>query len=151
MASVEAWAQKIEQGPQSVNPSNPATWGMPGDPAEADKLRAELTPAALDKAGDNAWKAYAEKYDAKAATAWQASFREQLRQYDARFIGPLAEAHAQWMASRAMTDQFECNYDSADIDTGVVYTESVSRCIAGTQDKQACSDLYDRWLRADTT
>lgn len=50
------------------------------------------------------------------------------------------------MKSPYLANYFKCNYDGADIHSGQMYTFVMTRCIASTQDKNACSKLYDEWL-----
>lgn len=46
---------------------------------------------------------------------------------------------------------FECNYDAQSVDSGAVYAGVMGLCIAATQDKTACSKLYEEWLTQDAS
>lgn len=110
-----------------------------------EKLR-NVTVAEATKNANSSWEKYAAKFDNTQRTTWVKTFNEDLSAYDQRFIAPLAQNHVKWMKSPAMANYFECNYDRADLQSGVVYTTVVTGCIAATQDKQACAALYDDWL-----
>lgn len=109
---------------------------------------AKLSPAQLDKVGADTWKKYTDKFNYVACQQWQATFNKDLVDYENEHIGPLAKAHAKWMQSEVMVRQFELNHDDADFDSGVAYTDTLALCIATTQDKVACHEVYERWLKA---
>lgn len=110
-----------------------------------------VTTAELERAANDEWAKYTAKYDEPARAAWQSAFAEQLAQFDGQFIVPLALAHVAWLKSPRMTSYFQCNYDTADMRSGAVYTAVLGLCIASTPDKKACFDLYDQWLLGDPT
>jgi hypothetical protein len=110
-----------------------------------------VTPAEATRAADNAWKKYDEKFDNVGRQAWQKAFHREFSAYDEKFIAPLALNHVEWMKSTTLYNYFDCNYDGNDAESGAVYTAVVTHCIASTQDKQACSTLYDEWLKGDIT
>lgn len=110
-----------------------------------------VTEAEATKAEDQAWARYNTKFDEKAAKAWKQKFDQELKAYDAEHIAPLAIAHASWMKSSVMTNQFDCTHDAGDPQTGVAYAKTLQLCVASTQDKAACFDLYTDWLQGDVT
>lgn len=116
--------------------------------AQIESMRT-VTEAEAKRAEDEAWGKYRVKFDEGAAKAWKDSFDAALRDYDAKFIAPLAKAHVAWMKSPAMVAQFECNHDAKDPQAGIVYAKTMQMCIGSTQDKGACFDLYTQWLDGD--
>ncbi|MES2089522.1 MAG: T6SS effector BTH_I2691 family protein, partial [Pseudomonadota bacterium] len=108
-----------------------------------------VSPAEAKRAEDKAWRKYTDKFDQKAAVAWKEQFDNQLKQWDEKQISPLALAHVAWMKSSILRHKMECTHDDTNADSGVAYAKTVSLCIAGTQDKGACFDLYTDWLAAD--
>ncbi|QYF91735.1 hypothetical protein KY495_13095 [Massilia sp. PAMC28688] len=105
-----------------------------------------VTKEELQRAGDERWTRYLKKFDDKARVAWEQDFNKRLHAFNDNHIAPLATCHVAWMRSTAMVAYFECNYDTEHPESGGVYTEMVTRCIAKTQDKLACARLYDEWL-----
>ena len=86
------------------------------------------------------------RYDEAALAAFRQEYDQAVTQFDADVILPLARAHAAWMGSDTFLVNLETNYDTTDILSGEAYTTVVSTCIADTQDKVPCNDLYVRWL-----
>lgn len=119
---------------------------------QTENMRNVTEPEA-NHAANEGWKKYAKKFNVAERQAWQNSFNQKLQAHDAQYIAPLAHIHAEWMQSTAMVNYFECNYDRKQADSGAVYTTVLTHCITATQDKGACSELYDKWLNgsiADT-
>lgn len=116
--------------------------------ARTHKIR-EVTSAELKQAADKAWEKYAVKFSEQDRQSWLRPFGEKLAAFDKLFIAPLALAHVAWMKSLQLYDYFECNYDVKNSDSGAVYTAVITNCVIATQDKKACADLYDEWLKGD--
>lgn len=110
-----------------------------------------VSEAEAKRAEDAAWTKYSTKFDQSAITKWRAHFAEELKAYDVEHIAPLATAHVSWMTTKVMASYYECNFDDTRADIGLVYAKTVQLCIAGTQDKAACFDLYVDWLNGDVT
>lgn len=110
-----------------------------------------VSVAQLQKAADNSWKKYLNKYDESKRAAFQKSYEEKLQIFDTEYIAPLAQVHAAWMKNQHMAACFACNYDPADPDSGAAYTATLTLCIGDTQDKKACFDVYADWLMGDIT
>lgn len=106
-----------------------------------------VTSDDLQRAADNAWERYANKFNDKKRKLWLAPFSEKLKAFDEIFVAPLALGHADWMRSKDFADYFECNYDPSNSESGAVYTKVITNCVTATQDKKACSDLYDKLLQ----
>jgi hypothetical protein len=100
----------------------------------------------LDKAADDAWAKYARKLNAQERGQWRQAFDTKLKDYDAKFVAPLATAHVQLLKDPGTQAQFECNFDPQDMPSGEVYTAVFMHCITATADKKACFDLYTEWL-----
>jgi len=105
-----------------------------------------VTPANATRAAGQVWEKYAKKLMPGARETWMKSFNTALAEYDKKAILPLAKNHSSWIKSSYLACYFECNYDNANINSGVVYTVVMTNCIASTQDKGACSKVYDEWL-----
>lgn len=113
--------------------------------ARTEAMR-NVNQAQLTSSAEREWKKYAEKFDDKARQDWYAPFSKKLDAFDAVFIAPLAINHVAWMESIDLADYFQCNFDPHDPESGAVYTDLIIRCIAGTEDKQVCAQLYEKWL-----
>ena len=116
--------------------------------ARTEDIR-KVTGPHLKRAADAAWKKYAGKFDNSARHAWNVPFRRKLEAFDADFIAPLALNHVAWMKSTALAHYFECNYDPFHPESGAGYTTTFTNCIATTEDKTACSELYKEWMAGD--
>jgi len=53
------------------------------------------------------------------------------------------------MESADLADYLACNFDPHDPESGAVYTALITRCIAGTEDKRICAQLYEKWLEGE--
>ncbi|MFC3461205.1 T6SS effector BTH_I2691 family protein [Massilia haematophila] len=115
---------------------------------KTERLR-EVTSNQLDRASNDGWKKYASKFDNKSRQAWLKPFSQRFETFNKDYIAPLALSHATWMKAQALAAYFECNYDVHSVDSGTVYTMVVTQCVTATQDKQACSRLYEEWLGGD--
>ncbi|QYF95412.1 hypothetical protein KY495_09800 [Massilia sp. PAMC28688] len=134
---------------QLVN--NPiGNWLFESQRQQTEQLR-NVTPAEAKRAANGAWQKYAKKFKDADRKAWMQAFNTQLSAFDKQYIAPLARSHAAVMQSDAMHNYFVCNYDPQHVESGTVYTTVVTRCIASTQDKAACSKLYDKWLEGDAS
>lgn len=109
----------------------------------------KITLLELKRVADKAWGKYSAKFDDLARQQWISPFKEKLKNFDEMFIAPLATSHVAWMKSDALIAYFECNYDVLHAESGVVYTSVLPRCLNATQDKNACSNLYNEWLGGD--
>lgn len=154
---VEDFADMVEAGPAAYNP-NAMLAGVPGDPEQAEKLRAMITPQALKKAADDEWKKYthymnrstkAPRFSDDERRAWKRRYDADLEKFDAEQIAPLAQSHAAWMRSDCMANYFECNFDEKDTKSGVAYCGTLRMCIDQTADKSACFEVYEEWLTGD--
>ena len=108
--------------------------------------RYKVTAEQLKEASDSAWEKYEKKFSNKERTNWNAAFQVRFKEFDSKFISPLAFSHARWMKGEAMSSYYVCNFDSTQPESGVVYTNVFTRCITGTQDKVACFAVYDEWM-----
>jgi hypothetical protein len=115
------------------------------------EIMATVTEAQARAEGDKAWQDYRDKFRAQEMADWTQRYAEDLKAHNDEYIAPLAKAHADWMKSAAMQSHFECNFDSADPKSGIVYPKTLQLCIGSTQDKAACFDLYSEWLSGDIT
>lgn len=108
-----------------------------------------VTAAELDRATTSAWSKYGRKFDDAARKKWRAEFDAKLKAFDEQSIAPLALRHVEWFKSAAFTDYLEFNYDPSNALCGMAYTNVVTSCIAGTQDKACCSKLYVELLQGN--
>lgn len=107
----------------------------------------EITASELDRATASAWTKYEKKFDDAARMKWRREFDSKLKVFDEKSIAPLALSHVAWFKSVKFTDYFECNYDPSSTPCGAVYTNIVTSCLAGTQDKACCNRLYTELLQ----
>ena len=121
--------------------------------SESTRARTEnfktVTPIHLQRAGAAVWKKYEDKFDNTARQAWNVPFRAKLEAFDKNLIAPLAISHVDWMTSASLANYFDCNYDKSHPESGAVYTATVAHCIEATEDKKACAELYETWLKGD--
>lgn len=136
-------AQKLADQQISSNPLG--HWLSESTRARTEAIR-DVTAAEATRASSQGWEKYARKFDDSARQTWMRSYKTALADYDGKSIAPLARCHAAWMKNGLLASYFHCNYDDAHIDSGLVYTFVMTRCIASTQDKGICSKLYDDWL-----
>jgi hypothetical protein len=106
-----------------------------------------VTEAEIQRASNYGWKKYAKKFNNSERAIWQKGFDQKLQAHATQYIAPLAHNHAELMKSAALATYFECNYDRRHPESGAVYTTVLTHCISSTQDKSACSKLYDEWLK----
>jgi hypothetical protein len=123
-------------------------WLSESTRARTEKIRA-LTSGNLENAASTAWEKYSNKFDDESREKWAAPFKERFKNFDANFIAPLALNHVAWMKSKELGDYFECNYDPLHAESGAVFTATLTHCIAATEEKQACANLYQEWLKGD--
>lgn len=116
--------------------------------AQADHYR-HPSDTERTKVRTDAWNKYLQDYNESARTAWQQDFDRKLKDFDVNNIVPLATAHAAWMQGPHMLGSFQCNFDPKDADSGDVYLTLLTLCMDGTQDKRACFELYEKWLKGD--
>ena len=128
----------------------------------ADYYAIELTPEEIEKARQDTWASYSKMYpdaseaskkdrplyDEAAREKFEKEYAALLTEFDKDSILPLAHAHAKWMASTPLAAYFGSYYDTADIESGMVYVSVLLMCISNTQDKGPCSALYDRWIES---
>lgn len=130
---------------QQVSGNPLGHWLFESTRKQTAELKHVTVPEA-NRASLHAWQKYTKKFDENARKAWMASFEAALTAYNNRVIVPLARNHVSWMKSTQLANYFKCNYDKANIKSGIGYTIVMTRCIASTQDKNACAKLYDEWL-----
>lgn len=141
-----ASAEKIANESIARNPLG--HWISESTRAQTERLR-DVKSAQLNHVSNNAWKRYTGKFNDPDRQLWLKGFRKDLKAFDDAYVSPLVEAHVAWMKSQKLADYFECNYDQQDIESGKVYTAALTHCLYATQDKKACSDLYEDWFKGD--
>jgi hypothetical protein len=141
-----AGAEKLANDQISNNPLGHAFF-------ESTRKRTEdlrnVTETEAQRASDYGWKKYAKKFSNPERAAWQKDFDQKLQAHSTQYIAPLALNHSELMRSTALANYFECNYDRRHPESGAVYTTVLTHCISTTQDKSACSKLYDEWLNGN--
>ena len=116
---------------------------------ESAKAARDFTEAERKLAGDEAWEKYAEKFNDKERKAWKDKYTRNLGVYSTKWVDPLATKHVAVMTSAALVNHFEGNFDSQDVHSGAVYTNTVNRCAEGSLDQAACARLYADWIEGD--
>lgn len=100
----------------------------------------------LQRAANNSWTKYLSDYNEPARSAWQKEFDGEYDSFRDKMILPLAKSHVVWMESGLMSNYFDCHYDGASADAGLVYARVFTMCMQGTEQFKPCSDLYIKWL-----
>lgn len=106
-------------------------------------------PEQFEKVCNSAWDQYANKIDEDKVKAWPERVKESIESFDKEHIVPLANAYVAWFDSPLFTGNMECNHDPAHFDSGLAYTELVSLCLGGAQDKTAVGDYLMQKLSED--
>lgn len=115
---------------------------------------AEVTPAQLLRAEEDKWRSYTHsrtgqpRFDYAASQAWLKRHNDSLLKLDAEHIAPLAKAHVAWMKHRCMVSYMSCNFDTADLESGVAFVATITDLMRGVTDKQPSYELYLEWLKA---
>jgi hypothetical protein len=113
---------------------------------------AQPSAAQLNQAAQRRWARYTHtrtgqlRVDQAASQAWMQRHEQQQREFQARHIHPLAQAHAAWMQHRFMSSQLNYNHDRHDPACGAAYTAIVAELLRYTTDEPPCHELYLRWL-----
>jgi len=84
---------------------------------------------------DDKWKKYAKKFDPDAIKTTREEYNNKLADFDQANIAPLAAVWVKWFKSERYVASMECNHDSKNQDSGVAYTQLVSLCVGGCQNK----------------
>ncbi|PPE67305.1 T6SS effector BTH_I2691 family protein [Caldimonas caldifontis] len=148
----EALAQDEERRMELPVGTMAAMMEPPGNPRAAALLRRH-TVDGLNTVAQRAWRRYTHdhrdlpRFDPAAARDWLQQHHRAFEAYDKDHIAPLAQAHAAWMQHGLMQGAMACNYDAADIHSGLAYTAAVGLMMRYTSDKQPSFELYLRWLR----
>jgi len=150
-ANIDYVARNIESGGRES--PDFASWSTPNDDdvALANRFRDKSWKESTDKKANATWAEYKKYYNDDARKNWEKKHNEEAKAFGDSAIEPLAKAHVAWMQSARMSNYFDCNYDPADWDAGLVYTQVVTACVENTQDKQVCHDLYSGWLDKSQT
>ncbi|WP_442955535.1 T6SS effector BTH_I2691 family protein [Paraburkholderia sp. MPAMCS5] len=112
------------------------------DPPKLPETRASN----LNRAAGDSWTKYLSDYDEPTRSAWQKEFESEYGSFHDKMLLPLAKSHAAWMESGHMSSYFECHYDGASVDVGLVYARVLTMCTQGTEQFKPCSELYIKWL-----
>ncbi|STQ91585.1 T6SS effector BTH_I2691 family protein [Iodobacter fluviatilis] len=107
---------------------------------------ATVTEAEAKRAENLGWEKYRIKFKETEMKKWQTEHDAELKEFDKKYIAPLAIAHTEWMKSTIIRHYFECNYDDGSMESGLVYAKAVTLCIRSTQDKGSSAKLIADWL-----
>jgi hypothetical protein len=154
-AEEDCWRTAKEAADKYVKEISMYTGGLKASQAEYDKM-AIVPPEKIEQVRAEAWKKYAffdkgnregkPRYDQEALKAAHTEATKRIKQFDQETILPLAKAHAKWMTSKDMARYFKWNFDAEDETSGDAYLALLSACIADTQDKKPCFEVYLAWL-----
>lgn len=148
----EALAQDEERRMDLPMGTMAAMMEPPGNPRAAALFRRH-TVDGLNAVAQRAWRRYTHdhrdlpRFDPATARDWLGQHNRAFEAYDRDHIAPLAQAHAAWMQHGLMQGAMACNFDTADIHSGLAYTAAVGMMMRYTSDKQPGFELYLRWLR----
>lgn len=101
----------------------------------------------LDKVAEVSWKTYEKKIDTERRKQWIEQFTTDATRFDEIFIAPLAKAHVEWMKGSTLNNYLGCVFDDENPESGIAYITVVSACVATTDDKKPCQELYTQWLQ----
>ena len=102
----------------------------------------QVSAAELERAADESWDRYIEKYDEAGRAGWQSQYDQALDRFTSTVLEPLAQAHVQSLSSPAFQAQMECCFAANDVKTGAAYTAVVNACVKGTAGMKGCFDSY---------
>jgi hypothetical protein len=118
--------------------------GVVMDTLERRRERAE-------QAAQRAWNKYLNDYREQDRLDFQTQYQTVLQSFDQSDIAPLAQAHAAWLKHARTQRHFEANFDSADPESGAVYTATVSLALGGGQDKAPVAVVLADWFKGRLT
>lgn len=107
---------------------------------------------AVQKAQASAWQRYTHRESGKArfdegvVETFRKDYNTQLDAFIETEINPLGFSHVAWTSSQHMAHYMECNFDAADIKSGVAYTQTVLTFTRGTEGVKPCFAHYEKWL-----
>ena len=99
-----------------------------------------------EKTRKKAWEKYEDRYDPKRPPADYADSQKELKDFNTQTINPLALAHSAWMRSEDLRNYFDCNFDTASLESGYVYTTVFTLCIGNMQQCAVFQDMLYRWF-----
>ena len=125
--------------------------------SQRERTAALATPSQMDirKEQAEAWRRYTHRESGRArfneatVEAFYGNYQQEIKTFTETQIDPLGKAHVAWSTSTRMVNCMSCNFDSNDIRSGVVFTETVRHITYGTEGIKACFDQYEKWLDAD--
>lgn len=147
--AVNAEISAAENNAREMEAKNPLGQLLSKSTREMTAKIRVVSPAQAELAIKNSWKKYDDKFNDKAHRRWRDDFDKKIAIYDKEMIAPLAVCHATWLRSTALAEYFICNFDRSNQDSGIVYVETLRRCVMATQDKLACANVYGEWLKGD--
>jgi hypothetical protein len=154
-ARQDAWATYSKMYPEPYNPPK-SDAGYPKTPTTPANFGNKEPQAAVEEKKRAYDKEYQQKqaiplYDEEAREAFQKEYDKDFAAFDQANIFHLANAHAAWMSGPKMAGYFQSHYDTANADSGMVYVSVLSLCIGDSQDKEACGELYSKWIESGDT
>jgi len=90
-------------------------------------------------------------YDEETRKTFQDEYEKDLAAFDTPNILNIANAHVSWMGGTQLAEYFQSHFDPANKDSGKTYTAVFSMCIADSQDKGPCHELYTKWIESGDT
>lgn len=114
------------------------------------RVAEQIAASELDDAAEDAWEKYQDTLEEGQPEQWREKvYQKNLRDYNQKFLMPLAKVHQAWLKDEVMVKAFVSNHDDADAESGAAYIQSLLLCIQDTQEYQACFDQYQTWLEAN--
>lgn len=126
---------------------NSYTYSVPGD-IRAD-ISAQKSDATLNARVDAKWADYEQYYDTAKVEAFRETFQSLLNKYNASLVAPMTEMYLDWIQGDYTHSYFLHNFDPMSPENGIAYTETVSQCVQGMQDKLGTQIYFRNMLLGD--
>lgn len=122
-------------------------YSVPGN-IRAD-ISAQKSDATLNARVDAKWADYEKYYDTEKMEAFRETFQALLNKYNASIVAPMTEMYLNWIQGDYAHSYFLHNFDPMSPENGIAYTETVSQCIQGMQDKIGTQIYFRNMLLGD--
>lgn len=98
----------------------------------------------------DAWDKYEEMYDEPARESYlNDEYPAALAALEAQTLNPLDDAYLYWLRSPSFRQHFVCNYDPADVECGIGYTQAMLFVLLDASGRKTVADYLDACLQAD--
>ncbi|MDV5142742.1 T6SS effector BTH_I2691 family protein, partial [Chimaeribacter arupi] len=124
---------------------------VPGAEAAGAALRRRHTRLLAQRVEAQWQEEYGKYYDDAQEKRFTDAFNAALREYDKAVIVPMMTLYLACVEGPELVKYFRHNFDTKDPDSGILYTQSVTDCIDGLQDKLLVSHYFQLKLAGSCT